>query len=216
MCKRKFNLWFLIPALGSIAVGAIWSIYLPYGEELFIMNHWRIAPWNDLMRYATLLGEWPTWVLAILLLAWQNKKLSIAIALGSFVLLGLNYSLKELVEKDRPARWLNSQSQREIVFVPNEYVNSAQTSFPSGHTASAFAAFFILSQIAARYKLNHLGAIAAIFAVIVALSRVFLVQHFLTDVIAGACIGLSFGLICWHLGCKWANSSSQSISESLS
>jgi undecaprenyl-diphosphatase len=69
-----------------------------------------------------------------------------------------------------------------------------QFSFPSGHTITAFA---MASSVGAFYP----GLLAALLfcAVSIALSRILLGMHFLTDVLAGAAIGTGLGLAAANL-----------------
>lgn len=62
-------------------------------------------------------------------------------------------------------------------------------SFPSGHTASCFAAVGVLL-----FTHKKIGIPLILFAVIMGLSRMYLFVHFPTDVIAGAAMGL---LMAW-------------------
>jgi membrane-associated phospholipid phosphatase len=59
-------------------------------------------------------------------------------------------------------------------------------SFPSGHSGTAFALFYCLSAFTDNYRIQLMGLLAAI---LVAYSRMYLFQHFLPDVVAGAVIG---------------------------
>lgn len=59
------------------------------------------------------------------------------------------------------------------------------SSFPSGHTASSFAAAAYIYFINRRY-----GTILLTFATIVGISRIYLLVHWPTDVIAGAIVGV--------------------------
>lgn len=62
-------------------------------------------------------------------------------------------------------------------------------SFPSGHTASAFAFFIFLAFIGQKNKTWQV--LCAILAMLVAYSRVYLSQHFISDVVAGTVVGIS-------------------------
>jgi membrane-associated phospholipid phosphatase len=62
-----------------------------------------------------------------------------------------------------------------------------QHSFPSGHATTAFALFFLLALINQNKGLQIFFLIAALIA---AFSRVYLSQHFLSDVLAGSAIGM--------------------------
>ncbi len=65
-------------------------------------------------------------------------------------------------------------------------------SFPSGHTMTAFACATIIV-LAAKNK--GLGILVFILASLVALSRIYLLQHFFMDVYAGALIGFSYTML---------------------
>lgn len=57
-------------------------------------------------------------------------------------------------------------------------------SFPSGHSATAFSFFIALSLLVPKYKL-----IFILLALLVALSRIVLLHHYLSDVMVGSAIG---------------------------
>lgn len=74
---------------------------------------------------------------------------------------------------------------------PEDHIENviSRTSFPSGHSGNAFMTATILS--------SYLGRSLAFFslAIIVAASRVYLEDHYLSDVIIGSGIGLVIGQI---------------------
>jgi len=63
-----------------------------------------------------------------------------------------------------------------------------QFSFPSGHTITAFS---VAVSLATFYPVLLLGLLFCAFSV--ALSRILLGMHFLSDVLAGAAIGSALG-----------------------
>jgi membrane-associated phospholipid phosphatase len=81
-----------------------------------------------------------------------------------------------------------------LYFVPNETVHS-HFSFPSGHTATIFCFSFLLSLLI-RKRLVSVGLL--LIALLVAYSRIYLLQHFLMDVTAGAAVGTLFTYISWR------------------
>ena len=86
----------------------------------------------------------------------------------------------------------------ELRLVEGVEVYIGATSFPSGHTMAGFALFGLLAfLLPKRYK----GAALLFFllALIVALSRVYLVQHFVKDIYLGAWLGLFIAILAWWL-----------------
>jgi membrane-associated phospholipid phosphatase len=61
-----------------------------------------------------------------------------------------------------------------------------QNSFPSGHATTCFAIFTTFAFIS---RDNKLRALLAVLAILFALTRVYLSQHFLEDVLVGSLIG---------------------------
>jgi membrane-associated phospholipid phosphatase len=195
--NKGANWWFLVPAALFLSMMSLLLMQLPYGEEVYLLNYLRYEPFNTLGRWLTLLGEWHPWVLAIIVLAWKQRKFAVILAVGSIVLGFVSMGLKSVANHERPGTWVEKNAGRELVLVPDVHVNKAATSFPSGHTISAFTLFFVLSQLA-QYSLRSTWGLAFAFcAIATAVSRVFLVQHFLADVVAGGVIGILFGYGIW-------------------
>lgn len=61
-------------------------------------------------------------------------------------------------------------------------------SFPSGHTLSAFAVFFL---IALYFSKPLLSVLALLLAILAGFSRIYIAQHFALDVFAGSIIGVA-------------------------
>ena len=78
-------------------------------------------------------------------------------------------------------------------------------SFPSGHTASAFALFLGLSFLT---KNKSLQLSYFVLALLVGYSRIYLSQHFALDVLVGSIIGVIVSIICKYYfdktPTKWA------------
>lgn len=97
----------------------------------------------------------------------------IVLILGGFVI----QVLKFIINRPRP---INRFSNIKIVFEPLK-----EHSFPSGHAQSIFTAGVFLSK-----KIKKLKWLFFLLAVLVGISRIYTGVHFLSDVIAGAIIGI--------------------------
>jgi undecaprenyl-diphosphatase len=146
------------------------------------------------MRDLTSLGSAP--VLALFVLAVAGflvvRRQLHALALVLVATAGgevLNLLLKDYFDRPRPDIALH--------LAP---VNSP--SFPSGHAMESAVIYFTLAALLARLveprrlKLYLLG-LAALFSVLVGMSRVYLGVHYPSDVLAGWTAGLAWALLCW-------------------
>ncbi len=109
----------------------------------------------------------------------------------SYALSGLlSQVIKQFFPSPRPAVFFRElgQSFHEI---PGVTLMKSMASFPSGHTASAFALFSVLVFINPHSKWNTLWFILAVG---VGYSRIYLGNHFLADVLCGAVIGVLSGM----------------------
>ena len=104
---------------------------------------------------------------------------AVAVGVNSFV---VNVPLKALGHRDRPERGTIDVSTERHVNMPTS------TSFPSGHSASAFA--FAQAVAATR---PELGLPLRSLAAVVAYSRVHTGVHYPGDVLAGSLVGISIG-----------------------
>jgi membrane-associated phospholipid phosphatase len=79
---------------------------------------------------------------------------------------------------------------------PMSLVGSTSWSFPSGHAVAgaAIAIGAVIVLVPAGTKRRNLELLAAAFAVVMALSRVYLRVHWLSDVVAGAALGAGIAI----------------------
>ena len=193
------NPWFSIPVLLLFNIGLVINYYVPYGNEILYFNVWRIEPLNSLFRFATLLGEvWAYGFFALWLLFVGRYRYVILILVAGLLVLPLQYYVKDAIGTDRPLTYFEKiERMQEVTRVAGVELNSGKTSFPSGHTIGAFALYSVLAMIFAEKKPRY-GAIFALLGAFTALSRIFLVQHFLADVLFGAILGILVGeIVAW-------------------
>jgi membrane-associated phospholipid phosphatase len=182
--------WFIIPVQLFFIAGLAINLVVPHGEEILYLNAWRYEPYNTLFRLATVLGELPLFFLIGIPLLFWSYRYALLIALTGVLTSPIAYITKDQIAKDRPITWFRERGQdTQVVVVPDVFVNSGRTSFPSGHTMAAFGLYSSIAVIAAG-RHPRLGLLFALLAILTALSRIFLVQHFLADVLGGAFFGL--------------------------
>ena len=123
----------------------------------------------------------------------KKKKEGLAL-LYAFLLSGIAVQvIKNLVNSPRPKLFFE---QGQYMFFMNGISLSNNSSFPSGHTATAFA----IATVLVLFLKNKKWQLPILFsAALVGYSRIYLAQHFLMDVLIGAVIGTGFGLISFIL-----------------
>lgn len=129
-------------------------------------------------------------ILTIALLCFKRtRRAGVAMAVALLVGLGVtNLAIKPLVARIRP--YIVDPSI--VLLIPPE----TEFSFPSGHTSTSFECAFVL------FAYNRKAGIAAIvLAAIIGFSRLYLMVHYPTDVLAG----VIFGAIIAAVGCKVGN-----------
>jgi membrane-associated phospholipid phosphatase len=109
--------------------------------------------------------------------------------LAAFIISGLIAQIfKYSITSPRPSEFFHF---RQSIHIIEGVTRNGFSSFPSGHTATAFALATLLSLFNSNKKIGILFLLAAI---LVAYSRIYLSQHFPADITAGAVIGVSVAI----------------------
>ena len=149
------------------------------------MNRWRAPRWVRLwMILATRMGDgWLWYGLGFMLLVAGGPQRFAAIgAAGSAAVLGIFVfkALKKLSARPRPCA-IEPHCWSKVL-PPDRF------SFPSGHTMTAFSIALVIS-----YFYPGLEGPLFFLALSIALSRVVLGMHFVSDVLAGMILGVALG-----------------------
>ena len=178
-------------------------LYIPKGE-LHLLLCDRHAPARDIFyRYYTQVAEWFPYVVCVALLLFRRVGEGL-FATSAMILSALTTQLiKHLVNAPRPLTWF-AQHMPDIQLPLVEGVQVHQWhSFPSGHTTSFFALALVLCFLINKSSIiNHKSSIVlqillVIFAALGAYSRIYLSQHFASDVLAGMIVGILITLLCY-------------------
>lgn len=154
--------------------------------EAFQDAHWGPADWCF-----ELLSQW--WVKSLLILGvalladlrWRRFPPALLVAtVAYFAAGGIAEGLRAAVDRARPP--VADPSIHPLVNVPDS------GSMPSGHAATAFAAALAAGLVHPRLRWPLL-----MLAALVAISRVWLGVHYLSDVVVGAALGSAVALGAW-------------------
>ena len=175
--------------LGTTIVLTYPVLFFSKGELELLINHNHTAGLDVFFRYITHLGDGSLLAILLVVLLFINYSSTIlatfAIVLQAiFVSIFKRWILKDL---ERPLAFFGDDVT--LNFVEGVNVHSSNT-FPSGHTATAFALFALIFIV-----INNRGIIiSSLFFLLsfsVGLSRVYILQHFIIDAYFGAIFGLA-------------------------
>ena len=148
------------------------------------IRRWHGAVVTRLMRLFTRVGDALSWIFAALaLIACGGEAARIGLRLG------MAAALAAVVAQVVKRLWRRARPSAGIAGFTALAENPDAFSFPSGHSAAAFAVALALAGLIPGAP----GFLLLAFAV--AISRVYLGAHYPLDVAAGACIGLLCGSI---------------------
>jgi len=143
----------------------------------------------------TFMGDGIFAIALILLYLFYFKKRKEGLALlYAFLVSGIIVQvIKNVIAAPRPRLFFEPG---QYLFFVDDVSLANNSSFPSGHTATAFAiaTVFILMMKNKKWQLPVLVA-----AAVVGYSRIYLAQHFLPDVLIGATIGTGSGIMAFKL-----------------
>lgn len=169
-----------------LLIGSVLLIVLSKGDAVLWINKNHNSLFDFLFKYGTRLAEEYGVIACFIILLFHRLDSTLIYLINVFAAVGVSSFLKQVVfsNYDRPA--IMFQNIGDINFVEGVSVN-LHHSFPSGHTMGAFAIFFTVSLM---FRSNIVKVLCFIAALIVAVSRLYLVQHFLMDVYVGAILSV--------------------------
>ncbi len=167
----------------------------PLLEATLYFSAHRTKLGDYFFSYWTMLGEAFPYIIVALFFYFfkKNKQNTVKIAVTGLIILIITFLLKETFASPRPASILEDMGlSNSFNYVIGTELNKGATSFPSGHTASAFALWGLLAFQFSRYK--SVQIVLFLTAFLVGVSRVYLAQHFPQDGLFGSVIGLCVAL----------------------
>lgn len=174
----------VVALFAKIAEDVVTRESVRFDEVVSLALHGLATPPLDLlMRAFTVIGSAPVVLAVVLAVAWWCLRQRDRRAAGAFLAVALaqealNLVLKFAFHRPRPSLW--------AMVALHGY------SFPSGHAMAAVAIYGMAAVVIARLRpglRRPAGLLAALLAVLIGASRVYLGAHWPTDVLAGFAAG---------------------------
>lgn len=194
---RRFGLFPFLYAFAFWLLASGFLLALTTKTSLFLLMNALHTPWADACApWLTMLGDGRTAAMLPVLLFFINRPLAWRAALALTLTLFLVQLGKQLIFPDvlRPTAYFEALGMRVEHLIPGVEQHRHQ-SFPSGHTAAAFAMAALLCFVnppraLAQCSVQFRQIVLLALALMVGYTRVYLSQHFFEDVMAGSFLGV--------------------------
>jgi len=192
------NLYLFIAFLIFIILGGIALSLLQQGDLLLYFSENRTPFWNAFFKYGTRLGEEWTYISLLVFFLFIRFRYALLVPITGIVVTIISFLSKNFFLHPRPSLYYKELGTlADINLIEGVYLVKGLSSFPSGHTMSAFAIFTLVALL-----FNNKRSMALILftlAIIVGFSRIYLVQHFLKDVYLGGIMGVIIAFIIFKI-----------------
>lgn len=172
----------------------IYLFFFPKGQEFLLLDRFHHTYLDTFFKSVTLLGDWPVYIFALAFLFSKLRFKAFFIVLLVSILVPItSYISKANFKQPRPMLYFQDKPVfNDLQKVDGVVLHTGFSSFPSGHTMSAFTIFTLLAFFSSGSR--SLTALFLSLAVLVAASRIYLIQHFVEDIWMGSVLGV---LLAW-------------------
>lgn len=211
--KKIFSVYGAAYLILLVFVLALQLVY-PKLELHLMLNSYHNSIEDVFFTYYSLLAEWPLYALALLPLLWKKIKITAFFALCEITGGGILQALKHTISMERPVSAFEHYQSAALPLVDGINMHCSN-SFPSGHASTFFVFCTCCALILTyHYKLHQHNRkkwvlcnlallMLLILATLGAYSRIYLSQHFLSDVCVGSIIGFTTPCLMFYFIGNW-------------
>ncbi len=189
---KKTGLFFILHGI-ALSLGLIAMSCNKKGGVILFFNEYQSGFLDVFFIFLTKAVEVPVFVFLAFILLFKNYRASLqmsAVGLLSLISSGL---LKAFFLHPRPILYFKEENILEVLkLIKYSDPYTGFTSFPSGHTTAAFALMLTISLL---YPKRWIIILCAFLSIGTGLSRIYLINHFIEDVIAGSLLGVLIAVI---------------------
>jgi membrane-associated phospholipid phosphatase len=154
-----------------------------------IINNSGSSLTDDFMIWMSMYGREVVWPVVIVFMSifagWKGKKIALILVISFLIIIPLNTLFKNFFERPRPP------VEAQEIHISQE----TDFAYPSGHASIVTAGALTLIILFRREKELILSIILACEAALVCISRIYLGDHYLFDVIGGILLGAGISLL---------------------
>lgn len=191
--------FFVIMAFIILQIIGLYIVFSTDKYNLHLeINSFHSLTFDYFFKYATYLGDGMVFLVVVLIVLWKRKEMFTVFLMGSLMTLLTSFVLKNYICYNYPRPYEVFGDRLHLIV--GEHMRHWH-SFPSGHTMSAFAMFFLMIFFTEKIYLKWIWLLLAL---LVGMSRIYLSQHFFEDVLGGSMIGFIIAVFAYLLGTKFS------------
>ncbi len=190
---RPFFIFYAIFFIFGLIVISIF----PKGTEVIFLNQYATSSLDTFFKTYTELGNGILFIFPIVIALFIRYDYAIMGTISLLMTGILTYIFKQLLFKGlaRPTAFFTNG---ELTHFIDGFEYHSYNTFPSGHTMTGFALLLFLSILCNK---RWISGTALFLAVLVGISRVYLLQHFFIDIYVGAFLGIISVVIGYQISC---------------
>jgi membrane-associated phospholipid phosphatase len=194
--------YFFIPTVITLLIGGFFIAFQSKADIHIFINSHHSTFGDVFFKYFTYLGEGWLFLAAIPMALFVSSRSGIHLAFTGLFTLLLTALFKRVFFEGEPRPIEYFKNIYDLYLVPGVDLHS-WNSFPSGHTMAAFSVFLAL----ATWARNKWVVLLCFFMAFgVGYSRMYLSQHFLLDVEAGAILGIISASLGYYISTLFTSS----------
>ena len=180
--------WWNLACFVFILAGMCLLFFIENGTVVVYFSLNRTPFLDNLFKAWTILAEEFSYLIIFAWLLYHKRIAASMVPLLGIIVFLVMISLKALFGHERPWNYFQrNDTLHDVIWMDGVEIIKGFNSFPSGHTLSAFALFGLLALVYANNK--WVVGSCFIIAAGVGISRIYLGQHFLKDILFGAFCG---------------------------
>ena len=198
----------ILSFLGFYLIGLIPLIY--FGNYEFSISFNSIHhPFADFFfKNITYIGDGITAFIIVLVVFLIKKREGLMVLVSLLLTTAVAQFLKRYVFSDlfRPTSVFKDLVDNGSWYLVEGVNLHEKYSFPSGHTATVFSVLILIALLINNKKISFF---LVFISFVVGLSRIYLSQHFLIDVLAGSLLGTFFSVLTYYFFSTYLNKKKQ-------
>jgi len=168
-----------------VVIGIIPTLFFTQQEITLFINSYYSRFSDIFFEYYTYVGNGMFYTLFAVILLFVSFRYTLIAALAGASVSLVVQTMKQIVFPHELRPWAVMHDNPNLHLV-KDFIPYDNNSFPSGHTTTAFCMFVL---IALFVKNKKIAWVFFVLALLVAYSRIYLLQHFYLDTYVGSMIG---------------------------